>query len=189
MVLYGPPASGKDTVTRALAGLDGRFAPFERLRVSVTPKPGYRHLSAAEADALVAEGQIIYENSRYGNRYLVDRAEIERLLSIGSIPVMHIGQVGGIRALQAVGEWLTVRLECSRETTAERTMARGDTDVSARLAAWDQTEIDLAENAGFKFDLILHTDHQQPHLSANVIRLGFEWLTHSSNRSGENAPG
>lgn len=189
LVLYGPPASGKDTVTKALSELDNQFTLFERLRVSTTPKPGYRNVTEADADALVAQGQIVYENSRYGNRYLVDRAELTRLASSGKIPVLHIGQIDGIRALQTIGAWLAVELTCRRETAAKRAESRGDSDVPARLAAWDQTQADLAENPDFKFGMVLRTDHQGPHLTANVIRLGFTALAHLSTNSGENPPG
>jgi predicted PilT family ATPase len=33
ILLYGPPAAGKDTITTALAALDARYAPFRRLKV------------------------------------------------------------------------------------------------------------------------------------------------------------
>ncbi|WP_051451520.1 hypothetical protein [Actinospica robiniae] len=110
VLLYGPPASGKSTVTAVLSGLDERFTLFERLRVSAVPKSGYRNVTVAEANSLAAQGQILYENERYGNRYIVDRAEIERLNSMARIPILHLGQIDGIRAVQVIGPWLTVSL-------------------------------------------------------------------------------
>lgn len=174
VVLYGPPASGKSAVTAELGALDSRFTLFERLRASQTPKPGYRNITAAEADALVAQGQVLYENSRYGNRYIVDRGEVRRLTSAGLVPVLHLGQIEGIRAVMLrSGQWLTVRLLCARETTLKRSHERGDSDVLQRLAAWDQTAEDLARNEAFPFALRLDSDYLSAHQSAAMIAAAF----------------
>lgn len=174
VVLYGPPASGKDTVTAALCELDARFTMFRRLRVSSAPKPGYRSISAGNADSLASQGGVVYENSRYGNRYIVDRAEIERLTAAELVPVLHLGQIAGVRAVRAHGSWLAVSLNCSRETTLSRSMARGDADVPERLEAWDQTAADVAANSDFRFDLIIDSEAVAPSDAAAEIAHHFE---------------
>jgi guanylate kinase len=170
VILYGPPASGKDTITAALVALEPRFELYQRLRVGDRPKPGYRSITAAEADELVRQGVVIFENQRYGNRYLVDAPEIDRHFEFGRIPVVHLGQVDGVRAVEAYGaNWLTVHLRCGRETTALRAERRGDVDVMARLAAWDETEADLLHNRGFTFALRIDTDWIGPGEAAKQI--------------------
>lgn len=122
---------------------------------------------------LVAHGQVIYENSRYGNRYLVDRAEIERLRLAGHFPVVHMGQIAGARSLMASGGWLVVRLSCDRAATLTRSQGRGDLDVDERLAVWDETEEDLAQNEGFKFALTIDTVRTSPNVAAERIAHNF----------------
>jgi guanylate kinase len=150
-------------------------------------KAGYRNISAADADSLATQGQVIYENFRYGNRYIVDSAEIERLISAALIPVLHLGQIAGVRAVRKCGSWLAVSLNCSRETTLSRARARGDADVSDRLDAWDQTAADLAENPDFKFDLFIDSETTKPRESArNIFRHFVRCSVASANRlSGE----
>lgn len=174
VVLYGPPASGKNAVTTELTRLDSRFTLFERIRASSAPKPGYRNASVAEVETLAARGQIIYENTRYGNRYIVDGPEIARLTSAGLFPVLHLGQIDGIRAVMSrSGQWLTVRLHCVRETTLRRSQERGDSDTLKRLTVWDETAEDLARNEEFPFTLRLNSDSLSAYQSAVTITASF----------------
>ncbi|MBN1170560.1 MAG: kinase, partial [Micromonosporaceae bacterium] len=62
VVLYGPPAAGKDTVTVALNALDPRFVPFPRIKVGAGRATGYRMAAESEVEALRAQGHVIWEN-------------------------------------------------------------------------------------------------------------------------------
>ncbi|GAA2984427.1 hypothetical protein GCM10010519_18580 [Streptomyces lactacystinicus] len=171
VLLYGPPASGKDTVTAALTRLDQHYQQFERLKVGTGKAAGYRMGTAEQLAELESTGDVVYANSRYGNTYAVDRPGLDAAFESG-IPVTHLGQVDGIRAILDgyPANWLTVLLWCPRESTAERSAGRGDTDTSARLAAWDATQADLEANAGFRFDLVVRTDVVSPDQAAERIR-------------------
>lgn len=176
MALYGPPASGRDAVTTELAALDSRFTLFERLRVSTDPKPGLGNISPADANARVARGQVLYERAQDGSRsrYIVDRAELDRLTSAALFPVLHLDEIGGVRAVMIrSGQWLAVRLHCSRDTTLNRSRERGDTDTPTQLAAWDQAAEDLARNEAFPFALRLDSDRLSAHQSARMIAAAF----------------
>ena len=142
IILYGAPASGKDTITEALHDLDPRCRLFERLKVGPGATATYRMTDAADLDRLRAAGQLIWENQRYGATYAVDQPRLLEALAAG-IPVLHLGQVQGIDAVRHATPdvaWLTVELRCSRDTAQARLIARGSTDTVARLAAWDDTE-------------------------------------------------
>jgi len=54
VILYGPPASGKDTVTRELVRIDPRFAMFQRLKVGEPPMQTYRPISRPDLDRQAA---------------------------------------------------------------------------------------------------------------------------------------
>ena len=159
VLLYGPPAVGKDTLTRQLETLDSRYVAFPRLKAGQGRVTGYRMTTVEQLDALDQAGRLLYRNRRYGSDYAVDRAELDRLLGGGRWPVVHLGQVAGVDALSRIPvRWVLVLLWCARETTLARCEARGDTDVAARMQAWDETLADLDTAVGRDWSVTLKTD-------------------------------
>ena len=175
VILYGPPASGKDTITAELACLDPRYMPFHRMKIGSGKTAGYRLASAQQLAMLHAEDLVLYENHRYGNTYAVDKPHLTEMLERGQIPVIHLGQVAGIRAVtQYPARWITVLLWCARQTTAERAQARDSSDIDARLAAWDETFEDLKQANSSEFHGRLDTDTMTPKHAAKTIH---SWAT------------
>lgn len=175
VILYGPPASGKDAVTQELTRMDSTFSHFARLKVGGGRKTGYELITTADAAELQRRGVILYENVRYGNRYLVDRPRLTAVLQAGLIPVVHLGQVAGVRAVRSYpADWLSVLLWCPREVTKQRASARGSTDIEARLAAWDETFRDIEYNGTDDFDLRVDTDKHNPEETAQLLRSHLE---------------
>lgn len=170
VILYGPPASGKDTITQALAQLDTRYVPFQRLKIGNGNTEGYRLASSRDLARLHARGDVLYRNERYGNTYVVDRPHLAKMLDAGQTPVLHVGQVAGIRAVSSYpARWITVLLWCARETTAHRARARGSKDIEARLIAWDETAEDLKHANESDFHARLDTDTMTPRQAAENI--------------------
>ncbi|MEU8927507.1 HAD-IA family hydrolase [Kitasatospora sp. NPDC048545] len=172
VILYGPPASGKDTVTRALSELDPAFGLFSRVKIGPGRSAGYRMGTPEQlAELRATAGAVVYENSRYDSTYVTDRPGLDAAFEAG-VPVMHLGQVDGVRAVLDgyPADWLTVLLWCPKESTAGRSAGRGDADTPARLAAWDATKADLDANPGFRFDLVVRTDAVSPEQAAERIR-------------------
>ncbi|WP_320069030.1 kinase [Micromonospora sp. RTGN7] len=164
-ILFGSPAVGKDTITGELAKLDSRFTLYRRMKIGEGRTAGYRMTTKAEADALRSDGKIIWENSRYGAVYLIDRPTLLADLATG-IPVVHLGQTQAVRAVvNAVPEsrWLVVALTCPRSVALERVRARGTGDTEARMLAWDETE--TLSGAGLKID----TNAVPPDQAARLI--------------------
>lgn len=169
VVLYGPPASGKDTATDALSRLDHRYELFRKLKVGDSSRT-YRECTNEELDRLRASGALLYENRRYGNIYAVDLAEIVRVFERGRVPVVHMGQVAGVDALRrAPVGWLSVLLWCSRRAAESRLRDRGAVDLTERLRAWDETHADVAAARQDCFTIAVRTDHHPPEEVANVI--------------------
>ena len=141
IVLYGPPASGKDTITDALIRLDPRCQHFPRLKVGPGRRVGYRMTTFAELDRLDAAGDLAWRNQRYSATYAIDTPELRTRLD-EHMPVLHLGQPEAIDAVTAAtpnADWLVVALWCPREVAAQRLTDRDPTDVAARLAVWDAT--------------------------------------------------
>ncbi|MFE0448621.1 phosphotransferase-like protein [Streptomyces fungicidicus] len=170
VILYGPPASGKDTVTAALSELDTKYVQFERLKVGRGKAVGYRMGTAEQLRELEAAGDVVYANARYGNTYAIDRPGVDGAFAAG-VPVVHLGQIDGIRALinGYPADWSVVMLWCPREVTEQRSAGRGDSDTAARLTAWDATREDLDAHPGMMWDLTVHTTTLAPQDAAQLI--------------------
>ncbi|MGW7260677.1 phosphotransferase-like protein [Streptomyces sp. NPDC054834] len=170
VVLYGPPAAGKDTVTQALTELNSQYTQFARLKVGSGKSSGYRMGTAEQLHALETAGDVVYANTRYDNTYVIDRPGLDAAFTAG-VPVVHLGQVDGVRALVDgyPASWAVVLLWCPRETTAERSVGRGDSDTVARLAAWDATLEDLDAHPSAVWDLTVDTTAASPQDTARLI--------------------
>ncbi|MGN2640525.1 hypothetical protein ACTD5D_31025 [Nocardia takedensis] len=142
IVMYGPPAAGKDTVTSALCKLDSAFHPYQRVKIGRGRTEGYRMASSIDLRQMEAANEVIYTNHRYGATYVIDRPEISKITAAGDVPVIHVGQPEAIGALLAAipeMRWVVVELWCPRDVAAERIAARDTGDTDERLAAWDAT--------------------------------------------------
>lgn len=170
VILYGPPASGKDTVTSALTEMNPRYAQFARLKVGTGKSAGYRMGTAEQLHELEAAGDVVYANARYGNTYVIDWPGVDAAFASG-VPVVHLGQIDGIRALVDgyPADWSVVLLWCPREVTGKRSAGRGDSDTAARLAAWDATREDLDAHPGATWNLTVDTTEAAPQDSARLI--------------------
>ncbi len=141
VILYGPPASGKDTVTRALTSLDGSYRLYRRLKAGVGRTDGYRMTTLSHINALRSAGAVAWETRRYGALYIVDRVSLAEMLTV-CIPVVHLGQVEAVKAVTGAlaAQWLTVWLWCPRDVAIRRIANRGTGDEADRLQAWDETQ-------------------------------------------------
>lgn len=165
VILYGPPASGKDTITEALTRLEPRCHLFQRLKVGEGKTSTYRMIDRSHLDELRARGEVVWENERYGSVYAIDLPGLRDSLR-QSVPVLHLGQPAAIDAVRAAtpdAQWLAVSLWCPRDVTAARLVARSPNDVAERLRVWDETE-------PLEFcDLAVNTDEMEPHDVAALV--------------------
>lgn len=170
VVLYGPPAAGKDTVTTALRELSPQYHQFARLKVGSGKSTGYRMGTTQQLRELEATGSVVYANSRYDNTYVIDTPALDVAFAAG-VPVVHLGQIDGIRALVDgyAAEWTVVLLWCSREMTEQRSAGRGDGDTTARLLAWEATSEDLDAHPDMVWDLTVDTTAASPQEAALLI--------------------
>lgn len=167
VILYGPPAAGKDTITAALVGLDACFQLFERIKSGPGRTTGYRMKTDSDIAELRAAGEIIWENARYGATYVIDRPTLREMIRTGVTPVVHAGQpevVDAVLAATPGNRWTVVALTNSRDTAYARIVQRATGDTGERMAAWDATP----HLPGA--DLSIDTDEVPPDRAAALIR-------------------
>lgn len=170
VLLYGPPAAGKSTITQALTSSDDRFQLFQRLKVGRGRRTEYRMTTSTRLQQLREAGGIIWENVVYGATYAIDRQELSRMVASGVRPVIHLGQPEAVKVLLSHTSltWLVVSLRCPRKVALARMSARGTGDDHARMRVWDQTVI-----PPFK-DLDVDTSVSTPEEAAALIRSALE---------------
>lgn len=138
VILYGAPATGKDTVTRALADMVPHiFVHFQRLKAGPGRTAGYRMISLEQLEAL-PESAILWTNHRYGATYVVDRDGLSQIWSNGQIPVVHLGQPEAVDTVvekTPEATWLVVELHSSMSVLKDRIHARATGDDDQRIAA------------------------------------------------------
>ncbi|MFG1881112.1 kinase [Micromonospora sp. NPDC049102] len=144
LILYGAPATGKDTITAELVRGEPLFEHFMRLKAGGGRSTGYRMISQEEAERLRrSSGMILWENSRYGSTYFVDRPGLERIWSSGRVPVVHLGQAEAVAAVAGDStlntRWTVVELYCQPAMLYDRIRSRGTGDDAQRFAAVEQT--------------------------------------------------
>ncbi|MEV0170823.1 guanylate kinase [Streptomyces sp. NPDC050803] len=170
MILYGPPGSGKDTITRELTRLRPEFALFERLKAGPGRTTGYRLATSEQIEELARAGELLYRNTRYDADYAIDRQGVAALADADRIPVVHMGQVAGAGAVATFPlHWIRVLLWCPLNVTESRSVGRGDRDVETRVKVWHETREDLLAHETEPWTLTLRTDQLSPTESANAI--------------------
>lgn len=165
VILYGPPAAGKNTITKALTELDDDYRLYQRLKVGPGRTTGYRMTTISHVDVLRKAGNVIWENFRYGAFYVVDRPSLTKIIK-SYIPILHLGQVEAVKAVTAalpVRQSVIVWLWCPREIAAKRIAERDMRDTAARLQAWDETQ-PLPEA-----DISINTEEVHPIDAATII--------------------
>lgn len=170
VILYGPPGSGKDTITAELSVLRPEFALFRRLKAGPGRTTGYRLTTAEHIEELAQAGEILYRNTRYDAQYAIDRGELSALIDSGRIPVLHMGQVVGTSAVAAHPiNWVRVLLWCPEDVTRLRCQGRGDKDLDTRLKVWHETRQDLLDHAAEPWSLVIRTDQLSAAQAAQAI--------------------
>lgn len=141
VILYGPPAAGKDTITAHLHSIDPTYVLFPRFKAGPGRTTGYRLTTPEALDALGRDGHLVWENARYDARYAIDRPELTARLRAHR-PVVHLGQAAAVNAVRSAtdeGRWLVVSVWCDRAEAVRRIENRATGDTAARLRAWDET--------------------------------------------------
>ncbi|RBQ21366.1 guanylate kinase [Spongiactinospora rosea] len=180
IILCGPPASGKSTITRALHDLDPRFVPVRNLVVGPHPADDHDQVTDEQVERLRRAGRIISDIRREGGRYAIDRHPIEHMTQAGLVPVIHVCGRPDVRRLSALGEWVRVLLWAPREVCHERLRRRdgcgtgGPVGTSAGPDVLDALQATADDPL---FHLRIATDETSPDRAAREIADAFTAVT------------
>lgn len=168
LVLFGPPASGKDTVTQVLSRVHPRFRLFEKLKLGTGRSAGYRMATEEDLRAIQSSGGLLSEVKRYGNSYFIDQKELDRLEHEGFIPVVHTADLAEASLISRRRGWVSCCLWVSRREARCRLMERGDVQVEERLALRSQM-LRMLTSTMPRFDALLITDQLRPEETARRL--------------------
>lgn len=174
LILYGPPASGKSTITRLLEE-GGGYRPFQRLKVGPGRTEEYVMVTRATLNQLRSAGDVIWENVRYGATYAVDTGRLRSAVDQPSLPVLHLGQPEAVAAVTAIfppETWSIAELWADVVETESRLLTRKEFGVQARLEAWAKTPQLAAP------DIRIDTTQCSPPEAAELVRRCVEENVH-----------
>ncbi|MEW2379279.1 kinase [Micromonospora sp. NPDC047812] len=172
VVLYGPPAVGKDTITRYLGVLDQRYVLFPCLEAGPGLTNGPRRATPTEIEELRRRGEIVWESRRHGAAHVIDRPGLAARLA-EHVPVVHLRHVEGIDAVTGAfpdARWLVAFLWCPREIAEARVGQRGTGDTEG----WD--EVPIIGHADLTINTLL-TDPEDAarQIDSRVTAMGQPW--------------
>ncbi|MFG1975528.1 hypothetical protein ACGFJC_39880 [Nonomuraea fuscirosea] len=130
IVLYGPPTSGKSTITAALSRHDPRFTLVRKLKAGNRRGTEYDFVTVEDLTRLRTAGRLLLETRRYGNTYAIDRDQVTGLIAAGRVPIVHLGSTSDIPRLTETAPWLTILLWIPRQVCKQRSRQRDDDDTA-----------------------------------------------------------
>ncbi|WP_232660556.1 hypothetical protein [Pseudonocardia sp. TRM90224] len=180
ILLAGPPASGKRTVTFALTSLRRSYAPFPALTVGSDTRVAAERTTQRHLDELKAWAQVFHEFTSDGARYVYDRERLNRIREQGRIPVACVDDIDVLRAFEReADDWLQVLLWCPREEAERRLAATGVAPDRAAVRRWDRSEKGLLGDVR-RFTVSIRTDR------LNAVQVA--QLVHHAAQSAVAAP-
>lgn len=170
LVLFGTPASGKDTISKELEIL-GTYEMLRKAKFGSGRSVGYRMLGQ-EPDPR----QVISSVSRYGNKYYVLESELQEVIERNRIPIVCTTSVTEVTDVRVWADkhgfnLVLVGLVTSFSTFKNRSNQRGDVDTQSRADSW-LLGYEAIRTIESQFDALFNTEKYIPRETANQINQG-----------------
>lgn len=147
ILLCGPPASGKDTLTELLKKRNNIFCYFKKHRVANQVDRSrnlttYFQISLKEFQQTIGKDEFIQFHKRYERFYGVSRKVLNNYLQCDKIPIIHVGKIYDLMELEAALEANVAKILIweTKDVIRERLMLRhhGDyKEIHLRLKSYD----------------------------------------------------
>jgi guanylate kinase len=168
ILIAGPPASGKRTLTFALTSMRRSYAPFRALSAALHPTIAAERSTERHLDELKAWAQVFHEFTEDGMRYVFDHGRLNKLREHGRIPVATVCDTAGMLAFEReADDWLPILLWCPREVAEQREPALAQ---PARRRRWDRSLHRLTRHLA-RFALVIRSDRWDAIGTAQLVHI------------------
>lgn len=189
ILISGPPASGKDTLTRALGCIDPAYRMANKHKDSRAGSTHHIIVTPAAFDAMLEQGAFLQWHERYGRRYGLACRTVEDILAEGGFPIIHTGRLANLRMLQSVmPDAVSVLLQAPLNVLTGRLSQRhagNAVEIAARLDA-AETEIAETRDCTDDFDIVFHNDGDDGDAAARALHQAI--LAHLRQVDGADLP-
>lgn len=133
LVFFGPPASGKDTITNKLPD---KYLPYKKAKYGTGNTRGYQML-----EHLPKDSDIISCINRYNNKYYILKSDIASYTNTSQSLVIHTTDIDEIRKLKEWGkkesvDVIVIEFINTFNDFLNRSINRGDLDTDQRSKVW-----------------------------------------------------
>ncbi len=180
ILLCGPPASGKDSITEAVCNIDKSFCHFKKHRAinknANMDRNNYINISKDEFEKMIKNGDFIQYHKRYDRYYGISKQALADGISKNLNIIIHTGRIENLQELKkkinvntiSILLWAPIYLLRQR---LQKRHPNNENEISRRLIAAqeefiDLTKIDLRKN----FDAIIRTTDPQEDIAYKFIK-------------------
>jgi guanylate kinase len=180
LLISGTPASGKDTLSDALAKTDSNFIHFRKHKIASGGKldDSYFLVTSSEFEDIKRQGGFIQSHERYGRGYGVSVEEFNRVRFNSQVPIIHVGKYENLKQFRDYGlsKAISILIFTDRNTTAHRLALRHGNDspeIHDRLIAYDEEISLLREHMNYDgfldFNLVIENNGSDIKLVLNKL--------------------
>jgi guanylate kinase len=179
LLMCGPPASGKDTITKLMVNFCPLFVHFKKHRglmeFHFARKPSmYYDLPVHQFMKMATNTEFVQYHQRYDRYYGISKAELDYHLSHGRIPIIHTGRIDNLIALEtklhvhtkSILIWAPLKILKARLHERHHDSRK---EVKMRLKAAVEEFSDLRRENLDRFDVICHTNYPPEKVARRII--------------------
>lgn len=163
--LTGPSGSGKTSIILKLMEL---FPNLYTEAVSTSTRPkregevdgvSYKFVSPEQFQEIEDEGELIESITYNGNRYGIQKSEIQKYISIGKVPVLTVEPNGLIQVMKNhQGMIFKIHLVAPKQVLFDRMISRGDNSEDAKKRS--EHDDHYFKSFDINYDLVIQNDEE-----------------------------
>ncbi len=180
ILLCGPPASGKDSITEAICKIDEGFYHFKKHRAingkTYMHRNNYIDITKDEFKKMIENDEFIQYHERYNRYYGISKKAMADGISKNLNMIIHTGRIENLQELKKkINEnTISILLWAPMDILRQRLVKRhhnNENEISRRLIAAQEEFIDLTKiDLKKSFDAIIKTTDPQKDIALKLIK-------------------